>query len=74
MLLMKYFARCKVVKPGKVLSKIKVNESGTDPIIISRCILSFKTIITPLNIIVFKVKISAAKADWLLLEKSVYSL
>jgi hypothetical protein len=55
-------ALCKAVRPGhSVRPKNRLTESGTDLITILRCFLSFKTVVTSRNIIVFKIKISLPK-------------
>ncbi len=55
--------RCKAVRPGhSVLTpKIRLTESGTDLNTILRCFLSFKTVVTSQNVIVFKIKKSGKK-------------
>jgi hypothetical protein len=46
---------CKAVKPShSVQLKLRLTESGTDLITILSCFLSFKTVATSRNIIVFK--------------------
>jgi hypothetical protein len=50
------------VRPGhSARSKIRLTGSGTDLITILRCFLSFKTVVTSRNIIVFKIKFSRKK-------------
>ncbi len=50
-------ARCKAARPGhSARPKIRAIASGTDLITILRCFLSFKTVFTSPNIIVFKIK------------------
>ncbi len=51
-----------MVRPGhSVQPKIRLTESGTDLITILRCFLSYKTVVTPRNIIVFKINFSRPK-------------
>ena len=44
-----------------VRHKFRLTESGTDLITIERCFLSFKTVVTSRNIIVFKINLSMPK-------------
>jgi hypothetical protein len=51
------WARCKVVRPGNLVwPKIRLTASVTDLITILRCFLSFKTVTTSRDIVVFKIK------------------
>ncbi len=52
--------------------KIRATESGTDLITISRCFLSFKTVITSRNIIVFKIFFSRKKTAILVVQALWY--
>jgi hypothetical protein len=50
------------VRPGhSAQPEIRLTASGTDLITILRCFLSFKTVVTSRNIIVFKIKFSRPK-------------
>ena len=56
--------RCKAVRPGQsVRSKKGLTESWIDLTTILRCFLSFKTVVTSRNILVFKIKFSRPKND-----------
>ncbi len=57
-----YTARCKAARSShSVRPKISLTDAGTDLITISMCVLSFKTVATPRNAIVFKIKVPCQK-------------